>query len=502
MASRACRHHRSVGYFLCIWALLIAPAWGQSRPTPPPAVKPTIDQYLVLGNATRGAGEPMVAVDPKDPENIVVVGMGSLQALPGYHPPVTTHMTDKYHQVPGSTITWVGVTNNAGRTWHVSHLPILDGQFVRCPDPFVGVSKTGTFIAGCEPREATPPYFGESANLVSDDHGRIWSERVNGVNSFNRPPYPLFAKGLKPRLGGNSPWDRPFLTFDDQAGIVYLTDSGGQTAAPAGEGAKWRLESYFTASHDDGRSWGTIYAADNSQWPQLGRASFAAGHGKLAEIYVASSVPEGQHAKCPCEVFGISNNAGHTFFRHVMRNVRVGSRGSFLIPGGWNHAVGNIAADPTVAGRYSVLEFVGGPVPHYEITTTNDFGRTWSRFVSIAGTSRANWLVKPWLEYSRWGVLGVIWRAVYANYSYDIWGVISTDGGRSFSAPLRISSARSPGRNYYRNDGNFGDDVQDISMSKSRMYVVWGDYRAGFLGTWIARVPLSAFQCRVSQVCY
>jgi hypothetical protein len=479
--------------------MTLAAAWAQRFPKPPPAAKPVVDQYLVLGNATRGSGEPMVAVDPTNPRDIIVVGMGSLQILPGFRAPVTAGMTEMYWKVPFSTITWLAVTHDGGTTWKVKRLPILSGKFVRCPDPFAGVTKAGIFIAGCEPRQASPPYFGESADVVSFDHGKTWSPRANGVNSFNRAPYPRFAAGLEPRMGGNSPWDRPFLTFDDQTGVVYLTDSGGQTAAPTGSGAKWRQQSYVTASHDDGRSWGTIYADDDPQWPQLARASLAAGHGKLAEVYVASSVPLDQHAHCPCEVFGVSSNEGRTFERHVMRDVRVWkARGAFL-PGG---SVGNLTADPTTAGRYSVLRYVAGPVPHYEVSTSDDYGRSWSKFIAIGSAPGASWLVKPWLEYSRFGALGLEWRAIYPNYSYDVWAAISTDGGKSFSPPLRISSARSPGTDYYRNDGNFGDDVQDFSMSRNHMFVVWSDYRSGFLGTWIGRVSLSAFQCRQAQDCY
>ncbi|HVA64391.1 MAG TPA: hypothetical protein VNF74_11750, partial [Terriglobales bacterium] len=39
---------------------------------------PRAEEYLLLGNATRGSGEPMLAVDPTNPRNVIVVGMGSL----------------------------------------------------------------------------------------------------------------------------------------------------------------------------------------------------------------------------------------------------------------------------------------------------------------------------------------------------------------------------------------------------------------------------------------
>lgn len=495
MRNASRRRHRGLVYLTLGASLVLSTAWAQRPPMPPPTPKPVTDGYLVLGNATRGAGEPMVAVDPTNPDNIIVVGMGSLQILPGYHPPVTAGMTDKYHEVPWSTITWLGVSNDGGTTWKVSRLPILGGKFTRCPDPFAGVTKTGVFIAGCEPREATPPFFGESADVVSSDHGKTWSRRADGVNSYDRPPFPRFAAGLAPRMGGNSPWDRPFLTFDDQTGAVYLTDSGGQTAAPAGSRGKWRMESYVTVSHDDGRSWGTIHADDDAAWPQLGRADLSAGHGKLAEIYVASSVPRGEHARCPCEVFGISGNEGRTFTRHVLADVHVSAQDARFFPGTAG-SIGDLTADPTTAGRYSALRYVAAPSPHYEVTTSNDDGRSWSRFVAVGSIPGARWLTKPWLEYSRFGVLGLEWRAIYPDYTYDVWAVISKDGGKSFSDPLRISQRRSPAGSYYRNSGNFGDDVQDLALSPTDMYVIWGDYRAGFLGSWLGRAPLTAFRFR------
>src|SRR6185437_7500446 len=166
------RFHKIAAHLTLGASLALTTAWAQRPPRPPPAPKPVVDEYLLLGNATRGGGEPMVAVDPTNPDNIIAVAMGSLQVLPGYRAPVTAGMTDKYHEVAHSTITWLGVTNDGGTTWKVSQLPILSGNFTRCPDPFAGVTKTGVLIAGCEPRETTGSFFGESADIVSFDHGK------------------------------------------------------------------------------------------------------------------------------------------------------------------------------------------------------------------------------------------------------------------------------------------------------------------------------------------
>jgi hypothetical protein len=40
----------------------------------------------------------------------------------------------------------------------------------------------------------------------------------------------------------------------------------------------------------------------------------------------------------------------------------------------------------------------------------------------------------------------------------------------------------------------FGDDIQDLSMDKENIHLVWGDSRAGFLGVWYGRVRLADFE--------
>jgi hypothetical protein len=54
-----------------------------------------------------------------------------------------------------------------------------------------------------------------------------------------------------------------------------------------------------------------------------------------------------------------------------------------------------------------------------------------------------------------------MWRAIYADRTYDIWSSLSKDGGKTFSPALRSSHAVSPGMIPGRNGGWFGDDLQN-----------------------------------------
>ena len=251
-----------------------APATVQSQgPAAPPADGPAKSiEYLLLGDASRGAGEPMIAVDPTNPLNIIATAMGS------YTEPVTP-APGASGQQPRSTIPWLAVTHDGGRRWTVGELPILSGTFTRCPDAMADVTKEGMFIAGCEPRETIGQGYGMSAIVMSDDKGDTWGPRTEIISSFTPQ---RFAPGLKPVIRGASPWDRPYTYIDDSTGVIYGVAQGGSTDIDT-EPGQTRSQSYITASTDHGKSFGTIYAWDSLEYPQMRRgAGVAAAHGTVA----------------------------------------------------------------------------------------------------------------------------------------------------------------------------------------------------------------------------
>ena len=494
-----------------IAALCICATVGLVARAPQAAPSFKSEEYLLLGNANRGAGEPMVAVDPTNPKNIIAVAMGSVQQLGGK--PAVQGGTDQYHLVANSTFTWVGVTNDGGITWDVKELPIMSGKWTRCPDAFADVTKDGLFIAGCEPRETAsdPDFWGTSALVTSKDKGRTWGPVVQLISDYqlNR-----FAPGLMPVSGGfpssskdrvasNSPWDRPFTQIDDATGVIYAVAHGGSAFANAEKTAR-RSQSYVTASTDQAKTFGTIYAWDSAAYPQTSRGIGAtAAFGTLAVAYIGNA-PASEGATCPCAIMGLSKDRGKTFSYHVLKNIVMASSappaaalagaaagGRAGGRGGGNGGLTAISADPTRAGRIAMLRAEGAN--KYTVSASDDWGQTWSPFVTAGTTPDAVSLSKPSFEYSRDGVVGLMWRAVYADRTYDIWAAISKDGGHTFSKPLRVSHAKSPASDPYRNAGLFGDDIQDLSMDRESMHLVWGDSRAGFQGTWYGRVKLSDF---------
>jgi len=243
----------------------------------------------------------------------------------------------------------------------------------------------------------------------------------------------------------------------------------------------------------------------------MGRGRMTARHGAAAVAYMARTVPASDNATRPCVVFGLSRDHGKTFSYHVLKEIAapptMGGRGGPSanpggrgpagngrgIPGGGgrgNGGVAGLATDPTRPGRFAIMT---GTNTEYRVSISNDFGQTWSAFVTAGRTPNAVSLTKPSLEYSRQGVLALMWRAIYEDRTYDIWSSISRDGGATFSAPLRVSHAVSPGSVPERNAGMFGDDIQHLDVDGQNVHLVWADSRAGFQGVWYGRVPLSAY---------
>jgi hypothetical protein len=480
----------------------------------PPAEVPKSEEYLLFGDSVRGAGEPMLAVDPVDPRHIIAVAMGNLHLIDGKH----TIGNEVHHGVANSTINWLGVTHDGGATWAIKEQPILSGKWTRCPDAFADVMKDGTFIAGCEPRETAsgPDYYGMSALQVSHDHGNTWGPVVQLISDYQltrfapglKPVSGGFPKGVPDRVASNSPWDRPFTTIDDSTGVIYAVAQGGSAYADDA-GTQRRSQAYITASTDGGKSFGTVYAWDSSEYVQGSRGvGEAAAFGVVAVTFTASKVPPSEGVTCPCPVWGLSRDRGKTFTYHVLKHLMTpgapppspapapaptapgrGGRGGGRGPAG--PTPGPISADQTKAGRFAMLKTDG---PRYSVSVSEDYGTTWGPYVTAGTVPDAVNFTKPRFEFSRDGVIGLMWRAVYADGTYDIWAAISRDSGATYSRPLRVSHAKSPARDAFRDGGGFGDDIQDLSMDKQTMHVVWGDSRAGFQGVWYGRVQLSAFE--------
>jgi hypothetical protein len=470
--SRGRRIHRQAlrAFSSCaIVALALALAIGASaaQSASPPPAGGRVEMDLSRNGSGLAVGEPEIAVNPVNASQLftfwtsfqipLVIG-GPLPANPC-----------------GGL-----VSGDGGLHWHPVQVPVNTVQYTNgCGDGAVAAGPHGTLYAG-----GINPSFtaitsggitvggagivvhGQDSVTRSTDWGKTWSPPVETMGSDGK----RFALNKSKLASGGAPvdsFDRPFLAVDQSTNTVYA--SGVNLA---------NRERFVTASTDEARSFGLVYALDSTDYPHAtqGGGTIAAAHGALAAAYTATQAPG---ASCPCVIFETSTDHGSTFARHVVPLVNAATApGPFL------------TADPSTKGRFAltVLDSTG---TENQVYVTDDSGATWHG-PTLVGETPANQRFKPWMSYSPSGQLALVWRTKYSNGSYDVWSAIGHDGGQNgavFSAPVRVSSATAPyPPGYYG-----GDDFSFIVADRKYVHVGWGDSRSGATQDWYARIPLTSF---------
>jgi hypothetical protein len=467
------------------------------------------EQYLLAGTATRGCAESQVAVNPLNPNQIAVTAMCQLHQQEGKF----EHNELEFERTTRATITEFAITRDRGLTWTIMEDP-MRAYFhrYRCLDPFAAFAADGTMILGCEahfPTTLSPQEelnevngaaqdYGGSALIWSTDGGRTFSDPVQIISSYM--PKEIFGPFVSFAPVG-SQGDRPQIKVDISTGKLYVNGNSSAADPP-------HYQTVIRMSRDRGRDWGMVYAFDSAEWPGFG-PNYDVANGIMGIAYIASSVPAALNAKCPCRVFGASTDDGKTFDRH-------------LIPAPPPQAGGDprnamvVAANPTKPGMFSVLFSSSDGVEAYR---TEDSGKTWTKSASLPGvpsTSIANLTA----AYSPKGALSLAWRVIYPlspprppkprakpayqltephvfepiPETYEIWSAISRDGGKTFTAPKKVSTERSPGISRRRGMSEHGNDFISVAVDDEFVHMTWFDNRSGFMGTWYGRVPLADYK--------
>lgn len=407
------------------------------------------------------SGEPEVAVNPTNPNNIAFFAM--IGKLP-YVPPDSGRAPQK-----GSMDCEMSVSFDRGHTWKVRPNPFMTGRQTLCADPMVVFGPDGTLYAAADamsidPTNPKPWLLGEVEVARSRDGGNSWTA---------------------PIISG-TPYDRPFLVADASDGTVYLSSS---CLDPKSSYCRAHLR-FVLASRDRGLTWSAPVRLDTPQYPSLGDGSIAAASGWLAVAYVSPSGPD-----CPCLVFGRTRNAGSSWAHAVVPTLQaIGS-------------LAQVAADPERSDSYAVVAQSRDGLSYLSFIT-HDGGRSW-RGPAVIATAPRRVGFKSWVAFSPGGVLGLIWRAYDASprevpppplhepdapprrtFPYALWGAISRDGGATFSRPLQLSGAPSPAP---KPGQVVPDDESFVILDDRDVHYAWGDWRGGDLSAWYGRMPLADF---------
>jgi hypothetical protein len=454
------------------------------------------EEFLLIGNPTRGAGEPLIAINPKNPNNIIVGAMANSNYVEGVpmtapgQPRVGGNATLKYKNTYRASISMFAISDDRGRTWRYMDDPFLDVfKMNTAADTSVGAGPDGTLYIGAMdffPQNPTPAMlelevepnpgllFGWIDIASSYDEGKTWSTPAHVMGQATHPME--YGPGVKPVFRGKTPYDRPFIEADMSTGAIYVPGHGSGGDPP-------HAETFFRASRDNGKTWTPVYTADSAEYPSArGGSKPRAANGVLAFAYVASSAPASTGAKCPCLVFETSRDDGKTFDRRI-------AKADFTT----QERFGQLAADPSHPGRFAIMTLVASG-SEMQVYLTDDYGKTWKNPVHAGGTP-GTMVSKPDMNYSPKGELALMWLAVKPDQTYTCWSSASHDGGNSFSKGIQVSHSPSPARSSIKDRGNNrdGDDLSSLAVDDEYVHIVWADGRAGFLGAWYARVPLSSY---------
>ena len=422
-------------------ALLLVGALGTTASASPRSGDADIQEQNMTNTPDLKEGQPSIAVNPKNPNNLVFVST-IFQPAPDLEP------------VDGGC--FLAYSFDRGHSWHQVAWPLGDAA-PKCGEPIVATDAKGTFYISNNEVSS-----GLDANLVN--HNQV-SRSTDGGRTWTGPT-------VTPLLLGGA----PKMRVDQATGKVYAV-----------AGNAWEYPSAISVSADGARSFGTPSVIPGPM-PCIEIAPGipeACGYpGREIAVYggIFASASQGDDGSIK---FHVTRDDGRHWTSLTVTDshhtavangtgalVPVPALGAAADPTPW------ISADSTHVGRFAVM------VPrdsNLEVYVTNDAGRTWTGPAVIAAPNAQ----RPWFDFGPNGDIGVMWRTT----DLDTYSAVSFDHGRTFSPALKVNHTTEP----QGEAGPPGDRWSNITLTDKYAYVSWADGRNGSLDTILAEVPLSLY---------
>jgi hypothetical protein len=394
--------------------------------------------------------EPAVAADPRDPYvYLVTTRFGTEKTCSSHCPSPFIAMT---------------ISSDGGRTWgRQVPLCVCRGSGAQYDPTIEVVPNTGAVYSVFLNADRAGGF--STVFQKSTDHGKSWTEPVH--------------------VYGNVAWtDKPEVTMSPGGRNVYVSWNGPQGG-----------DLYVGVSHDYGISWSQqkltnskryFYAYDATVLPDR---TVVFSESSLSYTGVGQSVegPIWHHAI-------ISRDNGASWENVIVDKVPNGE--PCVADGCYNDYYTGQTSVSTDASGHLVFAYEGplvdqGPQRIY-VRTSDDEGRTWGprKALSVSGENAT----QPRLSSS--GAVGDarLWYMQTANGddpdAWNVWYRSSTDGGTTWSSPVKLSDASS-GAGYKTRNGFlevYGDYGEIDVTNTGKTVAVWGE---GFSftgpgGTWYA----------------
>lgn len=414
-----------------------------------------------LSNTITFDGEPYVAVNPANNQNIVAAWMGERLSGGTYKVSVITR-----------------ASFDGGNTWSTAQeIPHAQSGFTSA-DVSLAFDKNGLlylcFIDYDETTLSGGDYVTRSFN-----GGQSWDTASIAV-SYSESP-------------SKAPLDRPWLVIDKSntanGGTLYLTSKPAYWIPPPNR-------NYYTVSTDSGHTWTAIAYVDGGNYlvgniiQQPMAAPATTKNGNFCAVYPSYLSSQNIY---PAYYLATSKDKGQTFsystvitaaFTGIDTNLKTGYR-----------LVAN-PVDSTQLAFFEIDSSMGDP--DVMAMHSNDGGQTWSSRVRVnddpVGNGKDQDMV--WANYNEQGNLLATWRdrrnadtTGFWGAGYDFYYAISTDNGQTFTANKILTSQ------FVEFDSLIdlkGNDFMSCSYVADTIYTVWGDTRSGKMNIYFTKLIASS----------
>jgi hypothetical protein len=403
----------------------------------------TIPNIRVSHDAYPAHAEPSVAVNPRNPRNL----LGSAMFVAG-------------HTVRIGTF----VSFDGGRIWR-------DNGLLPVPPGMEGADTTVAFDAhGFGFVAAILGMASDNGNHVSSRTGVYVWRTDNGGHSFSHPV---------PVVRGQ-PIDHPWMASEPGTNTLFLA---WRTKQPDGLAV--------SRSTDGGRTFRSRRIIFTSESPVAWAPMVAAG--PRSRVYVAFEM-QGGEPKARAEVLSSSDH-GRTFGQPTV----LGPASMILSPSSQVHLpdLVSVAADPRTDAVYVAYSAYRGNGAHVPIllARSTDGGKSWSQPIAVTSQPDSHTVyVQPRVVVDGAHGVDVSYFAL-SGKGVTVMLARSTTAEISFDPPQRISSrAFDPARGV-RENGKAGSwwigDYQGLAVGGGMIFPFWNDTRTSRLEIFTAAVPMA-----------
>ena len=396
-------------------------------------------------------GEPNLAVNPTDPDHLVVAWMGF----------------DRLGRLAIHTRT----STDGGKTWRPAQKLGHEGRNFTSADPTMAFDQNG---------KAYLAYIDYNRNQPK---GGIYIRKTQGVGQWTsaQPVVNIRADS------GQEPIDRPWLAVDRSGSSMpprlYLSSMNSRSAKPP-------FHPYFFRSSDRGSTWSAWQYLDSAPW-LTGRIidkpmpSPAVGaDGTFYAVY-PSLVP--RQRRGAWYVLARSDDGGRTFqyqslfkAEHALES-ELAKKGYLL------------RTDPSDEAHL-VFIYLANPLGDADVYLRESFdkGASWRERVRINDDMSGNGRMQDllWADFNQKGGLFVAWRdrreAETSGYRSRsaIYGAYRPAGRQTFDSNIRLADQWVAYDSILAKSGN---DFMDVALVGDTVHAVWGDTRTGNLNIWYQR---------------